>query len=205
MFPDRTTGRVRARRPELALSIARTQISSKAIIYRNITPDKGYCAYLNDLSLQVFNISNQPHEMPARFALEGLFMGSGRFSAAGHIQPLQSSSDLALAFELNGLQLHSLNALFRHYGHAEAESGQLSVHSQVCVRASQISGFIEPVITGLKLQAAADKSNPSVVHKVLQSAVKGTTKCYLLRILQSRLGLICQARLMRIPACLACL
>jgi hypothetical protein len=174
--PGPHEGRSAVRRPELALSIAQAQINGKAIIYRNITPGKGYCAYLNDLSLQVFNITNQPHEMPARFALEGLFMGSGRISSAGHIQPLQASSDLAFAFELNGLQLHSLNALFRHYGHAEAKSGQLSVHSQVYVRASQISGFIEPVITGLKLQAAGDKNNLSVVHKVFQSAVKGTAK-----------------------------
>ena len=103
-------------------------------------------------------------------------MGSGHIYAAGHIQPLQASRNLALFFELSGLQLHSLNPLFRHYGHAEAASGQLSVHSQVYVRANQISGFIEPVITGLKIQAAADKSNPSIVHKVIQSAVKGTAK-----------------------------
>jgi hypothetical protein len=174
--PEPHEGRGAARMPELALSVAQTQITGGAIIYRNITPDKGYCAYLNNLSLQVFNISNQPQEMPARFALAGLFMGSGRTSAAGHIQPLQASRDLALSFELSGLQLHSLNALFRHYGHAEAASGQLSIHSQVYVRSSQISGSVEPVITGLKIQVAAEKSNPSVVHKVLQSAVKDTAK-----------------------------
>ena len=169
-------GRGAVRMPELALSVAQAQITDGAIIYRNITPDKGYCAYLNALSLQVFNICNRPRDKPARFKLNGLFMGSGHIYAAGHIQPLQASRNLALFFELSGLQLHSLNPLFRHYGHAEAASGQLSVHSQVYVRANQISGFIEPVITGLKIQAAADKSHPSIVHKVIQSAVKGTAK-----------------------------
>ena len=106
MFPDRRKAHGMVRMPELALSVAQAQITDGAIVYRNITSDKGYCAYLNALSLQVFNICNQPSDKPARFKLNGLFMGSGHTYAAGHIQPLQASRDLALFFELSGLQLH---------------------------------------------------------------------------------------------------
>lgn len=162
--------------PELALSIAQAQISDAEIIYRNITPRKGYRAYLNDLFLHVSNISNLTSSKPARFELDALFMGSGRTSAAGQIPLFQPSRDLALSFGLRGLQLHSLNTMFRHYGHAEAAAGRLSVHSQLFVRDNKSSGFLELVIAGLQIQPAPDKSNPSVTHQIFHSAIKTTAK-----------------------------
>ena len=77
-------------------------------------------------------------------------MDSGHIYAAGHIRPFQVLKDLDLTFNLNDLQMRSLNALFRRYGHKEVAAGQLSVNSQVTVRADHIRGFVEPVLTGLK-------------------------------------------------------
>ena len=162
--------------PDLILSLAQIYFTIDSVRYRDTTPAKGYALYFDGLAGHIFNLSNQPNGAPAQFELEGQFMGSGRTYAAGHIRPREAAKDLNLTFELSGLQLRSLNALFHRYGHTEVAAGQLSVDSRVFVRANHISGFVEPVITELKIQAAGDKKNASVLHDVFHSIAKGTGK-----------------------------
>jgi uncharacterized protein DUF748 len=163
--------------PELALSMARFYFTGDAIRYRDTTPQKGYGLSFESLGGKVFNLTNQTGDGPAQFALEASFMSSGRIYAAGHIRPFQGVKDLDLTFKLSDLQLRSLNPLFRQYGHKEVAAGQLSVNSHVTVRADHVSGFVEPVLTGLKVATPpADKKNPSLLPGVFQSAIKGTTK-----------------------------
>ena len=161
--------------PEPAFSMAQLQISGGPIVYCNVTPMR-YCADLSDLSFYAFNLNNLPSNGPVRFKLDTLFMRSGHISAAGEIQLFQASRDLTIFLDLSALDLHSLNPVFRHYGHAEAASGQLSVRSQLSVRANQSSGFIKLVIAGLEIQGAPDNANTSVAHRIIQSAAEATAQ-----------------------------
>jgi Domain of Unknown Function (DUF748) len=168
--------RAASKMPEPAFSMAQLQITGGPIVYCNVTPNGRYLVTLNDLSFNAFNLNNLPQGKPTRFKLEALLMSTGRISAEGQIQLSQVSRNLSLSFNLSGLELHSLNPVFRHYGHAEAASGQLSVRSQLFVRANQSTGFIRIMVGGLEIQADPNKGRPSVAHRIIRSAVEATGK-----------------------------
>jgi len=160
--------------PEPALSVARSYVTIGAVIYHDTTSDKGYRLKAESLSMEILDVSNQASTDPARFGLNGGFMDSGHIYVSGQIHPFQALTDLNFVFELSNLQLRSLNALFRCYGHTEVATGRLSMTSKVFVHDHRISGFVRPTITDLKVQAASDKKNTSIMHKVFEPVLHGT-------------------------------
>ena len=99
-------------------------------------------------------------------------MDSGKTSVVGCFRLRQHSPDFNLNFAMANTYLPSLNELLHRYGRIEVQSSTFSVYSQAAVRDGQLTGYMKPLITDLKVH----KTETEKAKSVYQLAVNGAAK-----------------------------
>jgi hypothetical protein len=158
--------------PDVDLTIHQASLRDGTIAYRDEVASPAYRLYMSALTLYAFDISSRSSQKLSTLTLDGLFMASGKTSLVGRFRPRQHGPDFDLNFTMADAYLPSFNNMLHSYGRIEVQSGIFSVYSQAAVRDGQITGYIKPLITDLKVH----KTGTEKAQAVYQLAVNGATK-----------------------------
>jgi hypothetical protein len=162
--------------PEILVKIAKLEVVDSQAVYVNDTKDPHYILSISNLDLQLTNLSNHFNEGPAHLVLRGRFMDSGVTTISGDFRPEKPGSDFDLDLAIRDASLPSLNNLLRAYGRFDVQAGELSVFSQVTVRRGEMTGYVKPLFTNVKVYDPAKNKNKSVVHQAYELAIGAATK-----------------------------
>lgn len=158
--------------PDLDLTIHQASLRDGTIAYRDEMASPAYRLYMSALTLYAFDFSNWSSQKLSTLTLDGLFMGSGKTSLVGRFRPRQHGPDFDLNFAMANTYLPSLNDMLHRYGRIEVQSGTFSVYSQAAVRDGQITGYMKPLITDLKVHKTGIEKAKSVYPLAVNGAAK---------------------------------
>jgi hypothetical protein len=162
--------------PETLVKIAKLEVVDSQAVYVDETKDPHYKLSSSNLALELTNLSNHFTEGTAHLGLRGRFMDSGATTISGDFRPEKPGSDFDLDLAIRDASLPSLNNLLRAYGRFDVQSGQLSVYSQVTVRRGEMTGYVKPMFSNVKVYDPAKDKNKSVVHQAYELAVGAAAK-----------------------------
>jgi len=162
--------------PETLVKIAKLEVVDSQAVYIDETKDPHYKLFISNLALELTNFSNHFTEGTAHLSLRGRFMDSGATTISGDFRPEKAGSDFDLDLAIRDASLPSLNNLLRAYGRFDVQSGQLSVYSQVMVRRGEMTGYVKPLFSNVKVFDPAKDKNKSVVHQAYELAVGAAAK-----------------------------
>ncbi len=162
--------------PETRVKIAKLEIVGSQMVYVNDTKDPHYKLSMSDLDLQLTNLSNHFSEGPAHLVMRGRFMDSGVTNISGDFRPEKPGSDFDLDLAIRDTSLPALNNLLRAYGRFDVQAGQLSVFSQITVRRGEMTGYVKPLFSNMKVYDPAKDKNKSVLHQAYELAVDAAAK-----------------------------
>jgi hypothetical protein len=164
--------------PETQIQIAKLIIIDSEFGYTDAAADPHYRIFISHLTLSVTNLSNHFSQGPTHVSLRGLFMGSGVTTVSGEFRPEKPGSDFDLNIAIRGTNLPSLNNLFRAYGRFDVAAGELSVYAQVTVRRGEMTGYVKPLFSNVKVYDARKDQNKSLPHKIYEHAVGLAAKVF---------------------------
>jgi hypothetical protein len=157
--------------PETLIKIDKLQIVDSEVTYINETKDPHYRLFISNLWVELTNLSNHFSEGPAHLVLHGRFMNSGVTTISGEFRPEKTGSNFDLTLAIRDASLPSLNDLLRAYGKFDVQAGQLSVYSQVTVRRGQMTGYVKPLFSNVKVYDPSKDKNKPLLHQAYEAAV----------------------------------
>jgi hypothetical protein len=98
-------------------------------------------------------------------------MGSGDSTLTGTFRPEKQGPDFNLDLAIRNTDLQSLNDLLKAYGRFDVAAGQFSLFSQVGVRDGEMSGYVKPLFSNIKVYNYAQDKNKPVLNQAYQMAV----------------------------------
>jgi hypothetical protein len=158
-------------KPGLQLKIDKLLIEKSWFGYDDKTAKPPYTLFFSNLSTTVTNFSNQFAQGTAVAHLTGKFMGSGDTIITADFRSQRQGPDFVLNAAIKGTDLTSLNDLFRNYGKLDVAGGLFSVFSQMTVREGEMSGYVKPLFTDLKVYSYKQDKNQSWVKQLYEMAV----------------------------------
>ncbi len=135
-----------------------------------------YRVFLDDVVLELQNLSNHFEEGPATAVLTGRFMGSGRTSARATFRAERDGPDFDLSTRIEDTQLRTMNDLLRAYGKFDVVAGLFSFYSELSVRGGRIQGYVKPLFRNLDVYDARQDREKSLFRKLYEGLVGGVAK-----------------------------
>lgn len=132
-----------------------------------------YRMFLSDANLHLTNLSNQFGQGPAVAKLRGKFMGSGPAVAYYHSRPNPSGPDFDVDLAIEDTALTAMNDILRAYGKFDVTAGTFSFYSQLRVKNGQMTGYVKPLFSGMKVYDPEQDKQKSVFHKLYELIVGG--------------------------------
>jgi hypothetical protein len=165
--------------PTLLLRIDRFRISHSEVGFVNQATDPHYRLFMTDFDLEMDNLSNQFTEGVAKFQASGIFMGSGRTAVRGGFRPDGKGADFDVHLEMKDAQLTSLDNLLQAYAGFDVARGRFSLFTEIKVKNQEITGYIKPLISDLKVYGNHKDHHKSYLRQGWEHVVDGLA--YLLK------------------------
>jgi Domain of Unknown Function (DUF748) len=137
------------------------------------TKNPPFRLFVSGADLAVTNLSNQFVEGPARATLTGRFMGSGSARASASYRPEKVGPDLDLEVKVEGVQMTSMNDVWRAYGKFDVVGGILSVYSQIRMKNGYINGYVKPLFKDVNVYDPKQDEKKPLFKKLYEGIVEG--------------------------------
>jgi hypothetical protein len=162
-------------RPGVQLTMRKLLIEHGECAYTDKAASPAYKLFVSGMTLKVSNLSNHFEHGPAKVNLTGKFMGSGNIHVEGVFLPETSGPDFTTKIAIEDTDLPSMNDLLRAYGKLEVAGGEFSMYSQMGVKNNEISGYVKPMFSNLKVYSSKQEKGKSIVHKAYVATVQGVS------------------------------
>lgn len=161
----------------MVIKINRFFIEDGSIHYMDMGTDPVVDLPLNDLELEILNITNvenKADEMPTRITMSAISIGGGLLSLKADANFLKPIPDMDLEMEFENVNLPDLNDFFEAYFRVDAEQGEFSLYSEFVVKDGNLEGYVQPVILNLSVLDLDDEDH-DVFSAAWELIVEGVT------------------------------
>jgi len=134
------------------LDINRIGIHDGEIHYRDPQAQPKVDVYVQQFRGQLTNLTNSQElneDMVATASFKGLVLGSGDLTLDAKVDPYQKSPTFDLQTKLENLKIRELNDFLKAYANIDAESGRISVYTEVAAQKGRFKGYVKPLIRDL--------------------------------------------------------
>jgi len=148
----------------MPLQVNRLRITNGKINFYDFSTEPQVDLFLSDLQLDAQNLNNtkeNPEDLPSRIYMTANSIGDGQLNLVMKANLLKQIPDLDANLKFEKVRLSALNDFFSAYARVDVEQGQFNVYSEVAVLNGQLSGYIKPLLTDLKVaEWKKDKKKP---------------------------------------------
>jgi hypothetical protein len=162
--------------PGVVLRIDHATVHARSIGFVNESANPGYRVFLDQVELELRNLSNHFEEGEATAALTGQFMGSGRTVARATFRPEEHGPDFDLSVRIEDTKMRALNDVLRAYGKFDVVSGLFSFYSELAVKGGRIDGYVKPLFRDLDVYDARQDKEKGLFRKLYEGLVGGISK-----------------------------
>lgn len=160
-------------KPSLLVRLDQFHVTNSNLGLVNRAKDPPFRLFVSGADLAVTNLSNQFVEGPAKATLTGRLMGSGSASARASYRPEKVGPDLDLDIKVEGVQMTSMNDIWRAYGKFDVVGGVLSVYSQIRIKNGSINGYVKPIFKDVNVYDKAQDKKKPFFKKLYEGIVEG--------------------------------
>ncbi len=161
----------------MVIKINRFFIEDGSIHYMDMGTDPVVDLPLNDLELEILNITNVENKddaMPTEITMSAISIGGGLLSLKADANFLKPIPDMDLEMEFENVNLPDLNDFFEAYFRVDAEQGEFSLYSEFVVKDGNLEGYVQPVILNLSVLDLDDEDH-DVFSAAWEVIVEGVT------------------------------
>jgi hypothetical protein len=148
---DNWTDTVRELAP---FQINRFAIHNGSVHYRDLHSDPKVNIYVQRINAVARNLTNAEDlggSLVASFDARGLAMSSGRLKLSGTYNPYAKHPTFEVDATLNRLNIKQLNNFLKAYASVDAESGKLSIDTELAASRGRFRGYVKPFIDDLQV------------------------------------------------------
>ena len=130
---------------------------------------------VQDLDLVALNLSNVQNEsdtLPASLTASGTSVGEGRLNVDMRMNVLKQIPDFDINFKFEDIHLVDLNDFIKAYGKFDVEKGTLSIYSEIAMQNGDLTGYVKPVLTDVKV-INWDKESGGFFKKLKETVIGG--------------------------------
>lgn len=160
-------------KPKSLIKVDSLTVEHSTFGYVDDTKPPGYRVFISNADLTVKNFTNQDDQGSAGILLNGLFMGRGTANVEARFQPVGKEPDFDLDLKVENTPLQALNNLFRAYGNFDVEAGTFALYTQLAAHNGQMSGYIKPLFTDMKVLDLRRDEEKSAFRKMYEGLVGG--------------------------------
>ncbi|HXN87096.1 MAG TPA: DUF748 domain-containing protein [Candidatus Binataceae bacterium] len=165
-------------RAAVIIMVKQFEVRQSSFAYSDLEKNPNFKLTLTDSNIILTNYSNHEEQGPARVVLKGKFMGSGDTSLDGTFLAEQQGPHFDMNLAIKDTDMTSMNNLLLAYGRFDVKQGKFSVYSQLGVKNDDMSGYVKPMFSDLKVYDwQKDKSKP-VLHQAYELAVGGASHIF---------------------------
>jgi hypothetical protein len=153
------------------IKVRELHVQRSRLAFDDQTSKPPFNLYLVDTDLKVLHLGNHQSQGPARVALNGRFMGSGQTNVNGTFLAAGAGPEFNVNVAIVNTDLTSLNALLRAYGRFDVARGRFTVYSQLGVRNSNMSGYVKPMFSDLKVYDYQQDKNKGILSQAREMMI----------------------------------
>ena len=167
-----------ARITELSpIEVERLTVTEGYVQLLDKTKDPVVDVFIDDLSVELENVSNRRSEIPTTAKVSASSIGNAQIEVAASLLPLAESIELDVDARVTDLDLVALNDFFRAYGDFDLEKGTGSVFTEVAVRDGRVDGYVKPMLRELDvLRWGAEEDSDGIGQKLFEGIVGATAE-----------------------------
>ena len=158
--------------PELVVTVDKMRVQGKLGFF-NAARDPQYRLFLNDLDLQIANLSNQSNKGPITGSARGKLMGSGATQIAFTARPNPKGPDFDLKVAVDETDMKTMNNLWRSYGNFDVVAGQFSFYSELSVRNGQLEGYVKPLFHNMDVYDQRQDKDKNIFRQLYEGIIGG--------------------------------
>jgi hypothetical protein len=162
--------------PTIELNARDLELTNSEIKFINNAANPHYTIAITDANLHATNLSNHQSQGNATIEISGKLMGSGDTKMNAVFRPDLQGPDFNFDLATNNTDLTAFNDFLKAYGRFDVASGKVSVFAQVSVKQHNVTGYVKPLFTDIKVyEPSKDKKKP-LLHQVYEMAIGGAAK-----------------------------
>lgn len=164
----------------MVIKINRFYVEDGSIHYMDMGTEPVVDLPLNDLQLEILNITNVENlekELPTRISMSAISIGGGHLNIQADANFLKTIPDLDLVLEFEDIHLPDLNDFFEAYFRVDAEEGEFSLYSEFALSDGYLEGYVQPVIVNLRVLDLEDEDH-DVFSAAWELIVEGVSQIF---------------------------
>jgi hypothetical protein len=141
--------------------INRISVDDGMITFYDLSTDPEVDVFLNNVQVEALNLTNatdNPEDLPSRIYMQALSIGNGQLNLAMKLNIQKQMPDLDMDLRFENVDLKALNDFFKAYGNVNVDEGTFTMYSEMEVVAGQITGYVKPHFTGIKVAGSGPAS-----------------------------------------------
>jgi len=155
-----------AKESEWQLMVDNLHLTRGTFAFVNQAQSPAYRVSLNDIDLQIKNLSNRFRSGEAEARLEGRFMHSGDTFARAAFRPTKEGINLDVLVAIVGTRLPDMNELLRAHTGMDVAGGTFSFYSEIKVRGRRIEGYAKPLFRDLDIYDPEQEREKGLIAKI---------------------------------------
>jgi hypothetical protein len=163
-------------REAVIIQVKDFDVNHSNFAFQNQEKDPNYKLFVSDTHIDLANLSNHKSDGPARVHLRGKFMGSGDTTVDGTFLATGTGPDFNADIAIQNADLPSMNDLLRSYGRFDVSAGLFSLYMQMGVHDGDVSGYVKPMFSNLKIYDPTKDQNKPLAKKAYQLALAAAAK-----------------------------
>lgn len=136
------------------LQINRFEIINGKVSYVDDYSSPKVDIYFNEMNALATNLNNSKDfttDLPSKITMKSKTIGEGNFDLEMDINILKEIPDFDVNLKLDEVKLPALNNFFKAYGNVDAESGTLSLYSELALIDKDLNGYFKPLTKDIKI------------------------------------------------------
>jgi hypothetical protein len=148
----------------MPFDINRLRINNGKITFHDFSTTPEVNIALSNMQMDAINLNNatdNPEKLPSRVYIQALSIGNGQLNLAMKANILKETPDLDFDLRFENVNMRALNDFFKAYANVDIEKGNFNLYSEVAVLNGQITGYVKPLFSNLKVVGKNDRDQPA--------------------------------------------
>jgi hypothetical protein len=158
-------------RAAVNIKLRELDIRNSRLAFSDKASDPAYVLYIADTNITLTNLGNHAEQGQSHVNLAGKFMGSGATHVYGTFVASGGGPEFATNIEIVNTNLTALNPLLQAHGRFDVAQGYLTVYSEMAVKNSQVSGYVKPMFSNVKVYDYQKDKNKGVLQQAKEMLI----------------------------------
>jgi hypothetical protein len=137
------------------------------------TEQLGYRVFLSNADITVENLGTQRRPEPAKFDVNGRFLGAGDMKLVGTFEPLDKQPHFDLDLRIENTPLAAMNDILRAHANFDVAGGNFAFYSEIEAKDGEVRGYVKPLFTDMDVYDSRQESGKPVLRKMYEGMVGG--------------------------------